>query len=290
MVGGRGLILPASADGHDLVLALRCSRPVASNVRARLLALLERADLQATGNLHNVVTAELDEQQGRVFARREQRYLDLPLQSARGGELPPGAAASRWCRCWPGSVALARRTEGPAPPAGPRRLAARAPAGSGPAGRRRRGGRGGLRAAARGAHRPSRPARRRRRRRAHRRLEPRAAPGPGAVRPDRIELPSGRAAVLDYAAPAGPTISARLQEFFGLPAVGALAGGRVPVVLELLAPNHRPVQVTTDLPSFWRNIYPEVRRELSRRYPRHSWPEDPLAARPEARPARRREP
>jgi ATP-dependent helicase HrpB len=106
--------------------------------------------------------------------------------------------------------------------------------------------------------------------------------------PDRIELPSGRAAIVDYDAPAGPTIAARLQEFFGLRAVGALAGGRVPVVLELLAPNHRPVQVTTDLPSFWANVYPQVRRELSRRYPRHSWPEDPLAANPEARPARRR--
>ena len=57
---------------------------------------------------------------------------------------------------------------------------------------------------------------------------------------------------------------------------------------ELLAPNHRPVQVTTDLPSFWANVYPQVRRELSRRYPRHSWPEDPLAANPEARPRRRR--
>jgi ATP-dependent helicase HrpB len=70
--------------------------------------------------------------------------------------------------------------------------------------------------------------------------------------------------------------------------VQALAGGRVPVVLELLAPNHRPVQVTTDLPSFWKNVYPQVRRELSRRYPRHSWPEDPLAANPEAKPQRRR--
>ncbi|MCA8949168.1 MAG: ATP-dependent helicase HrpB, partial [Planctomycetes bacterium] len=106
--------------------------------------------------------------------------------------------------------------------------------------------------------------------------------------PDRIELPSGRAAKIDYAAAAGPTVAARLQEFFGLRAVSALAGGRVPVVLELLAPNHRPVQVTTDLPSFWANVYPQIRRELSRRYPRHAWPEDPLTATAEARPKRRR--
>ena len=54
-----------------------------------------------------------------------------------------------------------------------------------------------------------------------------------------------------------------------------VAGGSVPLVLKLLAPNHRPVQVTTDLVSFWKNLYPQLRRELSRRYPRHSWPESP---------------
>jgi ATP-dependent helicase HrpB len=106
--------------------------------------------------------------------------------------------------------------------------------------------------------------------------------------PDRIELPSGRAAGVVYAAEAGPPIAARLQEFFGMASVAALAGGRVPVVLELLAPNHRPVQVTTDLASFWQNVYPQVRKELSRRYPRHAWPEDPLGANPEARPKQRR--
>jgi ATP-dependent helicase HrpB len=106
--------------------------------------------------------------------------------------------------------------------------------------------------------------------------------------PERATLPSGRAAVVDYAAPAGPTVRARLQEFFGPPVALAVASGRVPLVLELLAPNHRPVQVTTDLLSFWRNVYPQVRRELQRRYPRHSWPEDPVAAAPQARPRPRR--
>jgi ATP-dependent helicase HrpB len=106
--------------------------------------------------------------------------------------------------------------------------------------------------------------------------------------PDRIELPTGRDAIVDYSAEAGPTVAARLQEFFGLPEVARLAGGRVPVVLQLLAPNHRPVQVTTDLASFWQNVYPQVRKELGRRYPRHSWPEDPLAANPESRPKPRR--
>jgi ATP-dependent helicase HrpB len=106
--------------------------------------------------------------------------------------------------------------------------------------------------------------------------------------PERVELPSGRHVLIDYSAPAGPKVRARMQEFFGLPSVGLLAGGRVRLVLELLAPNHQPVQVTTDLASFWQNVYPTARRELMRRYPRHSWPEDPLAAAAEARPKPRR--
>src|SRR5262249_55752721 len=87
--------------------------------------------------------------------------------------------------------------------------------------------------------------------------------------PAHLRLPWARSAPIDYGSAAGPTVRARLQELFGLAAVPALADGAVPVVLELLAPNQRPVQVTTDLPSFWRTIYPQVRRELARRYPRH---------------------
>jgi ATP-dependent helicase HrpB len=83
--------------------------------------------------------------------------------------------------------------------------------------------------------------------------------------------------------PAGddpPWVESRLQDFFGAvrgPAVGA---GRVPLVLHLLAPNQRAVQVTTDLAGFWERHYPALRRELMRRYPRHAWPEDPTTARP----------
>ena len=105
-----------------------------------------------------------------------------------------------------------------------------------------------------------------------------------------MELPSHRHVRIDYAAPAGPTVRARMQEFFGLPSVAALAGGRVRLVVELLAPNQQPVQVTTDLASFWQNVYPTARRELQRRYPRHSWPEDPRTATAEARPRPRRGP
>jgi ATP-dependent helicase HrpB len=106
--------------------------------------------------------------------------------------------------------------------------------------------------------------------------------------PERIELPSGRRASIDYASRAEPFVAARLQEFFGLRETPRLAGGRVPLLLHLLAPNHRPVQITRDLQSFWLNVYPAVRNELRRRYPKHAWPEDPSTANAESRPRRRR--
>jgi ATP-dependent helicase HrpB len=119
---------------------------------------------------------------------------------------------------------------------------------------------------------------------------------PAAVRtaidreaPPTLALPSGRSARIDYAAPAGPTVSAAIQELFGQRRTPTLGGdGGVPVVLELLAPNRRAVQITRDLASFWQNVYPTARIELGRRYPKHAWPEDPLAATPSAGPKRRR--
>ncbi len=99
--------------------------------------------------------------------------------------------------------------------------------------------------------------------------------------PDSVQLPSGRKAKIHYDREGGPTVAARLQEFFGSTATPRLAGGRVQVVLELLAPNLRPVQVTTDLASFWTNLYPRVRSELRRRYPKHAWPADPTTAKPQ---------
>jgi ATP-dependent helicase HrpB len=79
-----------------------------------------------------------------------------------------------------------------------------------------------------------------------------------------------------YAAGRDPWIESRLQDFFGMRAGPTVGGGSVPLVLHLLAPNHRPVQVTTDLAGFWERHYPRVRQELMRRYPRHAWPENPL--------------
>jgi ATP-dependent helicase HrpB len=82
-------------------------------------------------------------------------------------------------------------------------------------------------------------------------------------------------------------LAARIQEMFGLAETPRLAGGRAPVLLHLLAPNGRPQQVTHDLRSFWETTYPQVRKELQGRYPRHAWPLDPWNARPERRPGRR---
>ena len=95
------------------------------------------------------------------------------------------------------------------------------------------------------------------------------------IAPERIRLPGGRAVRLHYSANQSPWIESRLQDFFGVHESPRIAHGRVPVVVRLLAPNGRPVQTTTDLAGFWERLYPHVRRELSRRYPRHAWPEKP---------------
>jgi ATP-dependent helicase HrpB len=96
------------------------------------------------------------------------------------------------------------------------------------------------------------------------------------VAPARIRLARGREVKVNYVPDQTPWIASRMQDFFGMPATPAIAGGRVPVLVRLLAPNQRPVQMTTDLAGFWQRLYPQVRKELSRRYPRHSWPENPL--------------
>jgi ATP-dependent helicase HrpB len=98
------------------------------------------------------------------------------------------------------------------------------------------------------------------------------------IAPERIKLPRGRPVLVHYPADQPPWIASRLQDFFGMRATPTVARGAVPVVVRLLAPNQRPVQMTTDLAGFWQRLYPQVRKELSRRYPRHAWPEDPSAS------------
>ncbi|RMF55444.1 MAG: ATP-dependent helicase HrpB, partial [Bacteroidetes bacterium] len=96
--------------------------------------------------------------------------------------------------------------------------------------------------------------------------------------PDRLEVPSGSRIALDYSDPRQPVLPVRLQEVFSLTDTPRIAGGAVPLTLHLLSPAHRPVQVTQDLAGFWRTTYFEVRKDLRGRYPKHPWPEDPLAA------------
>jgi ATP-dependent helicase HrpB len=95
------------------------------------------------------------------------------------------------------------------------------------------------------------------------------------VAPERIRLASGRMAKVSYAEAQTPWVSSRLQDFFGMRDLPAIAGGEVRLVAHLLAPSHRPVQVTSDLAGFWARHYPSIRRELMRRYPKHKWPENP---------------
>ena len=101
--------------------------------------------------------------------------------------------------------------------------------------------------------------------------------------PETITIPSGRQVRLTYEIGRPPILAARLQELFGWTETPRLARGRVPVLLHLLGPNNRPVQITDDLRSFWTTTYHQVRKDLRRRYPKHPWPEDPFAAQPSVR-------
>ena len=95
-------------------------------------------------------------------------------------------------------------------------------------------------------------------------------------------MPTGTHVAVDYSGNA-PVASVRLQECFGMTETPRVAGGRVPVLLQLLSPAMRPVQTTSDIASFWRGGYALVRKEMRGRYPRHYWPEDPLSATPTRR-------
>jgi len=108
--------------------------------------------------------------------------------------------------------------------------------------------------------------------------------------PTALTIPTGQRVNLDYSADQGPVLAAKLQALFGWTETPTVAAGRVPVVIHLLSPAQRPLAVTSDLASFWANAYPQVRKEMRGRYPKHPWPEDPFTAAPQQgtkqRPAR----
>ena len=101
--------------------------------------------------------------------------------------------------------------------------------------------------------------------------------------PEALAVPSGNTRRLQYEPGKLPVLAVKLQELFGLADTPRIAKGRVPVVLHLLSPAQRPIQVTQDLRGFWERTYPEVKKELKGRYPRHPWPDDPWSAKPTAR-------
>lgn len=105
--------------------------------------------------------------------------------------------------------------------------------------------------------------------------------------PDRISVPSGSKIIVNYPLDKPPYLEVRIQEVFGLMETPKVYFGKIPITLHLLGPNYRPMQVTSNLESFWKNGYPEVRKELRIKYPKHQWPEDPAQGIPEAKGRRR---
>jgi ATP-dependent helicase HrpB len=106
--------------------------------------------------------------------------------------------------------------------------------------------------------------------------------------PSHLQVPSGSRIALEYTTADYPALSVKLQELFGLTETPRIAGGTIPVTIRLLSPAGRPLAVTQDLRSFWQNTYPEIRKQLRARYPKHPWPEEPLTATPTRRTIRKR--
>jgi len=105
--------------------------------------------------------------------------------------------------------------------------------------------------------------------------------------PERMEVPSGSGIAIQYEEGRPPVLAVRIQEVFGMKETPRVAGGRIPVLMHLLAPNMRVAQITDDLASFWANTYAMVRKDLRARYPKHSWPEDPYTAEAQKRPRKK---
>ena len=119
-------------------------------------------------------------------------------------------------------------------------------------------------------------------------LSPRQAHELDRLAPSQLHVPSGSHVSLDYTPTDHPALSVKLQELFGLTDTPRVGAGRIPVTIHLLSPAARPLAVTQDLRSFWENVYPDIRKQLRARYPKHPWPEDPLTATPTKRTIRKR--
>lgn len=293
MTGGTGVVLARESVVREAELFVAVAVEGAgrgAEGRVRIASAVEREWLERVfpGSVEASRAVVLDAERGRVLARTQVRYRDLVLAETLRADATPAEAAAvlaeaaaRDPRGLLGPradvdalIARLRFLAGAMPelglPADPETLvraavgALAATAGSVEAVRR-----ADVPAAVTGllAH-------------AQRRALEREAP-------PTWTLPSGRRVPVVYERDRPPRVAARIQEVFGLAATPRLAAGRVPLVLELLAPSQRPVQITDDLASFWRTTYARVRAELRGRYPRHPWPEDPTTAPPTSRAGRR---
>ena len=104
-----------------------------------------------------------------------------------------------------------------------------------------------------------------------------------AEAPTHFAAPTGNHHPIQYDGPGAPSLSIRVQELFGLKVHPSIAGGRLPLTLELLSPAHRPIQITRDLAGFWSGSWADVKADMRGRYPKHPWPDDPASAMPTAR-------
>lgn len=288
LVGGRGARLADSSAviEPELFLAVDVDAG-AEEVLVRLASGIERSWLPST-HLHTQTEVEYDAEQDRVQARQRTRWFDLMVEESPA-ELPDEslvaevlaqAARQHWSRVFPpedkAAIQLIMRVqclqqwmpEANLPVWDEATLQARVVELC-----------WGCRSLDEVRHGPWHDVLWRSLTESQRELLEREAPA-------RIEVPSGSRVPVQYEPGRPPVLAVRIQEIFGWQDTPRIAGGRVRVLLHLLAPNHRPQQITDDLPSFWSRGYPLVRGELRRRYPKHAWPEDPRTAPAERRPQR----
>ncbi|MBI5851571.1 MAG: ATP-dependent helicase HrpB, partial [Planctomycetes bacterium] len=288
LVGGRGVRWPAGSlvDDSELLLALDLGeRDDASGARwsqLRLAIGIERDWLRnaAPGALRETVDVELDADRGRIVVLARLKYHDLVLEERRAGpEAAPSDLAERlatllhddpwrWIGPQPALAALRARIawlRGVRPELG---LVAIDDSGVATAAAAALGTRTALATLQDVDLAPFIAAG----------LTPAQRRELDRLAPERVALPSGRRARVEYDGGGDPFVVARIQDFFGAQDGPRLADGKVPLVLHLCGPNQRPVQITADLRSFWANVYPKLRLEMRRRYPRHAWPEDPATA------------
>jgi ATP-dependent helicase HrpB len=285
MVGATGVVLDAASVVREaeLFVAVDIERTGGPEARVRIASAIEVAwlDRLFPGAVTETRVLVFDESRGRVVARAETRYHDLVLaervrtdvdRDAAGAVLAGALATRPAAVVAPADDELLERVGflrrampelgWPEPDALLAAAVTMASAGRASVAEVREAGlRAGILAG----------------------LAPAQRAALAREAPVDYRLPSGRAARIRYAADRPPVVAARIQDVFGLAATPRLAGGRVPLVVELLAPSGRPVQVTADLASFWATTYAEVRKQLRGRYPKHDWPEDPAHATPRGR-------